>query len=80
MAIAIVNIIAFSLVVIGSINWGLVGIFNWNLVSAIFGEGVNLGSSIIYILVFISALWLIFALFYQRKRINFCPRNEELGK
>ena len=57
----IVNIIAFVLVVIGCINWGLVGIFNWNLVSAIFGAGMNFGSSLIYILVFVAALWLIFA-------------------
>lgn len=57
----VVNIIAFILVLIGCINWGLIGIFNWNLVSAIFGAGMTFWSSLIYILVFVAALWLIFA-------------------
>lgn len=57
----VINIIAFILVLIGCINWGLVGIFNWNLVSAIFGAGMTFWSSLIYILVFIAALWLVFA-------------------
>lgn len=67
----IVNIIAFVLVVIGCINWGLVGIFNWNLVSAIFGAGMNFGSSLIYILVFVSALWLIFSAIMASGIIDF---------
>lgn len=57
---AIANIIAFIVLLIGGLNWGLVGIFRWNLVEAIFG-GFNVGSIIIYILVLISALWLIIA-------------------
>ena len=57
---AIANIIAFTVLLIGGLNWGLVGIFQWNLVEAIFG-GFNVGSIIIYILVLISALWLIIA-------------------
>ena len=32
------DIIAFILVVIGGLNWGLVGLFNFNLVAAIFGD------------------------------------------
>lgn len=66
----IANIIAFSLVLIGAFNWGLVGIFNWNLVSAIFGAGFNVGSSIIYILVFLSAVWLIFYAVYAKGKID----------
>lgn len=77
MVIAIINIIAFALVFIGSLNWGLIAIFRWNLVSAIFGPTLNAGSIIVYILVFISALWLLFALFYQRKKIMFCPEETE---
>lgn len=67
----IVNIITFILVLIGSVNWGLVGIFDWNLVSAIFGPGMNVGSSIIYILVFASALWLIFSSIYSMGKLMF---------
>jgi len=54
----IANFIAYILVVIGAINWGLVGIFNWNLVEAIFG-GLNAGSIVIYVLVLIAGIWLL---------------------
>ncbi len=57
----IATIIAFCLVLIGSIVWLLVGIFDFNLVAFIFGSGGDaLVSRIIYSLVGVSALWLIF--------------------
>ncbi|MBR1460629.1 DUF378 domain-containing protein, partial [bacterium] len=34
----ILRIIAYILVIIGAINWGLVGFFNFDLVASIFGE------------------------------------------
>ena len=71
MAFVVLNIIAFILVIIGSINWGLVGIFNWNLVSAIFGAVPSIGSVIVYVLVLLAALWLIFACCYQKGKILF---------
>ena len=67
----IANIIASILVLVGALNWGLVGIFNWNLVSAIFGAGMNIGSSIIYILVLLSAIWLVIACVMQHGRISY---------
>lgn len=73
----IANIIAFSLVLIGAINWGLIGIFNWNLVSAIFGAGLNAGSRIIYILVFVAALWLIFYAIYSMGKIDMVMRKNK---
>lgn len=57
----ITTIIAFLLVLIGSVVWLLIGIFDFNLVAFIFGAGANaVVSRIIYSLVGISALWLIF--------------------
>ena len=53
-----VSWIAFILLVIGGLNWALVGLFNFNLVETIFG---NLLSRIIYVLVGISAVYLIFS-------------------
>lgn len=50
--------IAWILVIIGGLNWGLVGVFNFNLVDAIFGS-VQVIADIIYILVGIAALYLI---------------------
>ncbi len=65
----ILNWIAFIILMIGGLNWGLVGIFNFNLVEWIFG-GYNAGSIIIYILVLLSVLWLI-AVICMDKAIRF---------
>lgn len=54
----IANFIAFVILLIGGLNWGLVGIFRWNLVEAIFG-GFGVVPAIIYILVMLSAIWLL---------------------
>ena len=51
--------IAFVLVIIGGINWGLVGLFSFDLVEAIFGA-VPWLATIIYVLVGLSALYLIY--------------------
>lgn len=60
------NAIALLLVIIGGINWLLVGIAQFDLVAAItgqtFGE-TNMLSSIVYVLVGISALALLPVLF-----------------
>ena len=70
----VLNYIAFILLAIGGLNWGLIGIFNFNLVSAIFGAGMNFGNSFIYILVFLSMLWLIFSIIYNRGVLLFTHR------
>jgi uncharacterized membrane protein YuzA (DUF378 family) len=51
--------IAYVLTIVGGLNWGLVGAFNFDLVAAIFGEMSALSRSI-YVLVGISALYLIY--------------------
>lgn len=51
--------LAMVLVIIGGLNWALVGAFKFNLVSTIFGDMSAL-SRIIYILVGLSAVYLIF--------------------
>jgi uncharacterized membrane protein YuzA (DUF378 family) len=50
--------IAYVLTIVGGLNWGLVGAFDFNLVDEIFGVDSTL-ASIIYILVGLSALYLI---------------------
>ena len=50
--------LAFVLVVVGGLNWGLVGLFNYNLVATIFGSGTL--TNLIYDLVGLSALYMIF--------------------
>lgn len=55
----ILKIIAYILVLIGALNWGLVGFFNYDLVASLLGD-MSLLSRIVYSLVGISAILLIF--------------------
>lgn len=59
----IVNIIAYILVIVGAVNWGLFGLFNFNLVSSIFSGARTMGSVIVYSLIALAALWLILSPF-----------------
>ena len=61
----ILHIIAFILLAVGGLNWGLIGLSwlvgggaNWNVVEMILGAGSTL-SGIVYVLVGLSAVWLI---------------------
>ena len=49
--------VAWLLVVIGGLNWGLVGAFDFNLVEKIFDVGTI--TMIVYILVGLSAIWML---------------------
>lgn len=54
--------IAYSLVLLGALNWGFVGAFNFDLVSFLFGD-MSIISRIIYGLIGISAIaYLVFSL------------------
>ena len=53
--ISILGTIAYILLLIGGINWGLIGAFDFNLVAYLFGEGTMLARSI-YTIVGIAAL------------------------
>ena len=55
----IANIIAYILVIVGAVNWGLFGLFNVNLVSTVFGAARNAGAVITYSIIALAALWLI---------------------
>ena len=56
----VANYIAYILVLIGGLNWGLVGLFNFNLVAAV-SMGSKTVERIIYILVLLATIWLIIA-------------------
>ncbi len=59
----IANVIAYVLVILGAINWGLFGLFNFNLVSMIFAGARTAGSIITYTLIALASLWLILSPF-----------------
>ena len=71
----IANIVAFALVLVGAINWGLVGIFDWNLVTAVFGAGRPIGAIIVYIIILLAGLWLLFSLIMGKGRLYFIPKD-----
>jgi len=56
-----IDVVAWTLLAIGGLNWGLVGAFNFDLVAAIFGQ-MNILSRIVYILVGLSAVYNIVAI------------------
>lgn len=53
--------LAWVLVVIGALNWGLVGFFDYNLVTSLFGEDSTL-TTVVYDAVGIAALWSIWGM------------------
>ena len=59
----IANIIAYILVIVGALNWGLFGFFDFNLVSTVFNGARSAGSVIVYTVIALSALWLILSPF-----------------
>lgn len=67
----ILDIIAWVLLIIGGINWGLVGAFDMDLVSRIFGAGSVL-SRVIFIVVGLSALY---GIYYKWQ----CCQNDHNG-
>jgi len=56
----VVDWVAFILVIIGGLNWGLIGFFNFDLVAAIFGD-MSAISRVVYALVGLSALYMLFS-------------------
>ena len=52
-----IHMVAFALLVIGGLNWGLVGLFNYNLVNMLLGS-MPMVEKVVYILVGVSALYL----------------------
>jgi uncharacterized protein len=55
----VIDCIAMILLLIGGINWGLLGAFDFNIVTWLFGMVPAL-MKLVYILVGLSALWLLF--------------------
>lgn len=52
--------VAFVLVVVGALNWGLVGAFQYNLVNALLG-GWPMVERVVYVLVGLAGIMMLFA-------------------
>jgi len=55
------DLLVWTLLIIGGLNWGLVGIFNFDLVAAIFGD-MSILSRIVYTLVGLAAVYDVLAI------------------
>lgn len=55
----VLSMIAWVLLIIGGLNWGLVGLADIDLVATIFGAG-SVISRIIYIIIGLSGIWGIY--------------------
>lgn len=64
----ILDSIAFILVLIGAINWGLIGFFNFDLVATLFGN-MSMFSIIIYGLIGLSGLYCL-SFFAKKRYVN----------
>lgn len=54
----VLDLIAYILLVVGGLNWGLVGLANFDLVATLFGAGTAV-AKLVYILVGLSAVYSI---------------------
>jgi hypothetical protein len=62
-----IDVVAYSLLLIGALNWGLVGLFGFDLVAGLFGSMTML-SRIIYSLVGLAAVYDLVSLPYIMRR------------
>lgn len=63
------DIFVTSLLIAGSLLWGLVGFFGFNLLTTLFGEGAAIGR-VLYSLVGLAALYEIGSLTIGRKELH----------
>lgn len=55
--------LALAVAIIGGVNWGTIGLFNLDLVALLCGGSGTLLARIIYVVVFVAALWCLTLLF-----------------
>lgn len=53
----VLHMVAFTLLVVGGLNWGLVALFNFNLVNTVLGAWSTV-ETLVYILVGVSAVYI----------------------
>lgn len=63
----VIDWIAYILLIIGGLNWLLVGLFRFDIVGAIFGASIL--ARLIYILIGLSAIYLIYLIVKKRVTI-----------
>lgn len=59
-----VDWVAWVLVVVGAVNWGLVGAADFNLVETLFGDSVL--ATVVYVLVGVAGLYMVYDAFVKK--------------
>lgn len=65
-----ISIIAFIVVIFGSINWLAIGFFQYDLVAGLFGYQGSIFSRIVYIIIGICAIYLVYSVIKNKGRIS----------
>lgn len=65
----IANLIAYILVIIGALAWGIYAFTAFNIVGWIFMGSRSMGAVVVYSLVALSAVWLIISPFITRGKL-----------
>ena len=68
-----VHAVAFILVIVGALNWGLVGAGGWDLVAMLLGTGFL--AKLVYILVGLSGIYLVVT---HKSSCNHCEAKPEV--
>lgn len=72
-----IDMVAYALLLIGALNWGLIGLFNFDLVAAIFGS-MTIFSRLIYTIVGVAAVYDLMSLPSIMKRWEIHVRREPI--
>ena len=65
-----ISIIAFIIVIFGSMNWFSIGFFQYDMVAGLFGFQGSIFSRMVYIIIGISAIYLIFVIIKNKGRLT----------
>ena len=66
------DILAYLLVMLGGLNWGLIGFFSYNLIDTVFGKGSGL-SRTMYALIGLGAVYML----YTFMKVNRAPERRQ---
>ena len=65
-----ISIFAFIIVIFGSMNWLSIGFFQYDIVAGLFGFQGSIFSRLVYIVVGISAIYLIYVVIKNKGKIT----------
>lgn len=65
-----ISIIAFIVVIFGSMNWLSIGLFQYDIVAGLFGYQGSIFSRIVYIIIGVCAIYLIYVIIKNKGRLT----------